>query len=88
MDAAGMAAYAANAAVSASTPVASPLASRSMTPPTGSGLSRSMPTARNPALLSTQKCPEMFIRQTGWSGETGSRSAAVGCRSSASRVSS
>ena len=74
--------------ISSSTPVGSLLASLSITPSTGSGVSALMPAICSPTLFSTVACPERWSRRTGWRGEILSKSCRVGCRRSSNARSS
>ncbi len=69
-------------AASTSTPVASPLASRSMRPPAGSGVSRVMPASCSARLLAQPAWPSTRLSQTGRWLSAESNSAAVGKRPS------
>ena len=55
-------------------PVGSPLASRSILPPAGSGVSRVMCAAASAAVLATRMCPSVRSRTAGWPAETASMS--------------
>ncbi|MCQ0011132.1 hypothetical protein LUX73_44890 [Actinomadura madurae] len=69
-------------AVSRRTPVGSPSASFSITPPVGGRVSRVMPAIRSTTELTATACAEKSRRTTGWSPETGSRSVLRGGRGS------
>jgi hypothetical protein len=69
-------------AVSRNTPVGSPAASFSITPPGGGCVSRVIPAIRMTTLFTAIAWNEKSVRATGLLGETGSRSFAVGARGS------
>ena len=65
-------------AVSRRIPVGSPLSSRSMRPPEGSGVPRSMPAARSAALETHAECPSLRRRYAGLPADVWSRRCRVG----------
>ncbi len=65
-------------AVSIRVPVALPLSSRMILPPTGSGVSSSMPASSSALLFAQPACPSIRPNHTGRSATTASMSAAEG----------
>ena len=59
------------------TPVGSPSASLSMVPPSGSGVSASIPEASKALVLTLTRWPHILTMATGLSGATGSMSSLV-----------
>ena len=74
----GMALYARPTAFSRKTPVGSPSASRSITPPGTSAVAAVIPARRSAALFSQMECRSLLSRATGTSGATASSSARCG----------
>jgi hypothetical protein len=65
-------------ALSFSTPVGSPAASRTISPPSTSAVARSTPAAARAAELASAMCPSSRFTQTGWSDVTASTHCRVG----------
>ena len=84
----GMTAVTRLRAFSRSTPVGSPFSSRSITPPSGSGVSRVMPASSSALLFTQRTCAQARRTHTGVSEHPRSRSHRVGERCSANFASS